>query len=697
MSEIEKWFLQFSSKRYRWVGSLAHGDGRPWADGSTIASREGVGNPWDEGCRATTFIGGHSAMSAMRDAFEMAIDYARVMPPDVPPSKRGHVYLAFWRFNPLRDLSDANSWGLGPWVVTETPVVDQSALGLLLRMMTVGIEVRMLLWQPEATTDFVVGHSHMEDHIYTARAVQAWDHKLRAEQFPLAKRPIGVVGLDQRVAERPRPAAQQQPQIHNKLVVIRVGEIAEAHCGGMDLSFTRRDAPMMSGDWQSGADIPSSKDRWPGWHTYRPLKDLDPPMATPLSDLPKEVYGERRQCWHDQSVKLEGPVVAVLEDRFRQHWSDHGIAAALENGDLRPQVGQVVFSSRDALAGGSIVPLDPAKPIAPTGRSAVQVWSTVPQCARRLVAPFTRGEYTVMAGIANACCQSKELIWIFDQYFWNRPLARLLNRMLNNREGLRAIIVLPPYAGGGEVGTSTAGITHDIHHYARRLALSDLTGGMDQAIMNKVAIYSLWRPSATSTGRGVYCHAKAQTYDGSLFVCGSANWNRRSFTRDIETVTAIADPEVVHQHQQQLWHWLFKNASWPAGNNGKELRLDRPGTGAKFFEAFKTQALCRPSYLIEDRWYQDSCVLPNGVIRHNNGHGLPDINGLLDLTDPNALPVPEVETAPTFNQIARLDQIVDRLESEYWVMPGNRITWPWRDGKLHNHLVPRIKPLAETT
>lgn len=581
-------------------------------------------------------------MALLREAFERAIDYAESLPEATVPGERGHVYIAMWRFCPQRDLSEDNEWRLGRWQPGRPPLRDQTALGLVLRLMSAGVRVRMLLWYPEVATRFIVGAGHMDEHLYAARMVRAWNDHLLATRFAGAPAPLGVVGLDLRVADSARPAAEQQPQAHEKLVVVRAGPVAEAHCGGIDLAFTRRDAPLMSGDWQSAGDIPSRRERWPGWAGYPGLDAVEPPEGRLPADLPPEVYGERRQIWHDQHVVLEGPVVSTVEEGFRRRWTEPGDVVTLDEPQAdRPRrwrAGSVVFSSPQTAPDGSIRVLPPASPVESAGSSTVQIWRTTPV---RSGPPgtATRGEYTAMGGIANACLQARELIWIFDQYFWNRALARLLNRLLRERPGLRLILVLPPHAGGGGVADEAARTVHTIHHRARALALDDLTAGLGRARVRQVGVFNLWQHTATG-GRGVFCHAKAQTYDGSLLACGSANLNWRSFTRDVESTAAVLDPAVVREHQRRLWGWLFPGAPWPVDQGGEEIHLDTPGSGASFFAAFTARVRGHPSYLIPDRWRIGSHHLPNGVLRGDDVSGLPNPDELLRLTDPIALSPP---------------------------------------------------------
>src|SRR6266566_2813385 len=136
------WLLQFSSKQY----GIPDDSGRPWGDGTKMAAREKAQQPpWDTSCRVTPLIGGYETMSAICEDLETAIGFAGSQ--GTAFGQRGHVYMANWRFNSLRDLSELNSWKTGSWDTTPRPTsnnADQTALGLVLRMLQAGIKVRIL-------------------------------------------------------------------------------------------------------------------------------------------------------------------------------------------------------------------------------------------------------------------------------------------------------------------------------------------------------------------------------------------------------------------------------------------------------------------------------------------------------------------------------------------------------------------------
>lgn len=660
----QKWLLQFSSA-----------DGAPWGTATYIAKRKASNqNPWHTGCKVTTLVGGYTAMCAIRDALENAIAAARRS--SLPAGQRGRVYMCDWRLNAFRDLSNGNAWKTGPWAANQVATDEQTAIGLILRLMEAGIQVRILLWLPPATAG--VGAWHLEDHFYVARMVRAQNEHLLTK-LGVSMEPLGVVALDRRLA------SWVTATHHQKMVVIRAPGLDMAFCGGVDLAYTRRDAPgpnspvespnsdfprFFDGDWQSANGVPNPAGRWPslqsaGQVDYFARDHVDPPTSRG-NDLFSPVYGTDRQIWHDQHLQLEGEIVTALEWQFKERWEDPGtaseISATPDFGENLAHItwGSVIFSTSAAFVTnkddgvedptpssvpvgvGDPAPVMPSSLLAPNaasikkgmlairalpepapvatatpGPSTVQMWRTIPYRAGRIKAykeqaaggqgaPSNRlygGEFTIAAGIANAVGAAKNLIWIFDQYFWSLPLARLLNARLQTAASLRVIIVLPPHAD------SDMDRVYLAQHRARWRALWTLTAG----VKNRVAVYDLWDFRCTP-GRGIYCHAKTHTYDGSLLVCGSANLNRRSLTGDSELACAVVDKSVVLSHQKKLWSLLFPTKSWPGTDD-----LDGDGAGAAFFTAFndayratkKTSA----TFLTEDLWALHKFALPNNVTR----------------------------------------------------------------------------------
>jgi phosphatidylserine/phosphatidylglycerophosphate/cardiolipin synthase-like enzyme len=547
------WLLQFTSTD----PSSAEGDGRPWGDGTAMAARARSGDdPWDNGCTVTPMIGGFVTLDAIRHAFEEAIADAEGQ--TAKPGQRGHVYIADWLFNGLRDLSVDNPWGGNPWTSSSQAKHDQTALGLVVRMMSAGIAVRMLLWEPTTYQTaggwFAAGMEPLAaEHWNVAAAIQ--DHNAALQQELAPTEQLGIVGLDIRTADQPTAA------LHQKMIAIRVGKVNVAFCGGVDLAFTRRDFGLVpgkavgSGDWQSGDTIPLSKDGWPkqspppaGGYPPFPYKA----QARYPEDLPPLIYGDGYRHWHDQHLRLEGPIVATLEQQFAERWvMDVGDRVFPFKRDAR-EIGsydQVQFTSTAAYTPDkTIVPLPPAAPVAPTGEAVVQMWRTIPLRPNVAKGPFKRGELTVMAGIANAVAQAESLITIWDQYFWSVPLARLLAAQLMAKPELRLLIVLPPY------GTTTPGCELAL----RMKALQTLWNGLDAPGRARVVALDMWNPVQNV---GVYVHAKVQTYDTMVMACGSANMNRRSHECDAELDCAVMHPPTVRAHLASLYS-MFTGRSW---------------------------------------------------------------------------------------------------------------------------------------
>ncbi len=621
-----------------WFLPSAPGNGDIWGLGTNNLKRSNSSqNTWDGGCRVTPLIGGYEATADMRRQLKKAIALASAAPAGQPA---GHVYIADWRFNSARDLSDP----------ADPSTDDESALGLVLRLMKANIAVRLLLWMPTRTAVEFISGPHAQDHMYVARVIQAYDQQVKFG----AATPLGVCLLDRRL---PRIASAH----HQKMMIVRVGTLNVAYCGGVDFAYTRRDTPnsagapqtdspfpssysssqpqFLGGDPQSGDKFMIAQSTDPNW-IGRSIGGLTfpittPPTAAPPNDLPSDVYGANQQYWHDQHVKIEGPAVSALEWVFCERWSDDSASPplflnpSLETIDGPFEGNEIVITSKAAVTadGTSLVPLpDPAPTLPPTASSAtddvsaaVQIWRTVP-LRDRGDSPqyFSTGEFSAMFGISNAVGNAKQLIWIFDQYFWSQPLAVQLNKQLYANPNLRVILILPPHAD------TQAGAAH----WARAQAYASLlwidptkVSSYPNGIASQVGIFALWN---AHTDVGVYVHAKAHIYDANLLVIGSANCNARSYTGDTEVVAAIIDPPTTYAHMVRLWDVLFPPrqgaSSWPWGRNATDsnaLTASSTNWGATFFSAFVAKAGAGGTSIPSCNVFPDAVttggMLPNGV------------------------------------------------------------------------------------
>jgi phosphatidylserine/phosphatidylglycerophosphate/cardiolipin synthase-like enzyme len=657
-AQAGKWLLEFTSPN----PGADDGDGRPWGDGTAMAQRAYEGrDPWDEGCKVLPMIGGDAAMIAIRTAFEAAIADAEAQEKrKVPAGQRGHVYIADWQFNALRDLSSDNPWGGKPWKKGEIPIKDQTALGLVVRMMSAGIVVRMLLWMPP-TLEWLGVKALGDEHWNVAAAVQ--DHSDALQKKWPTDEPLGVVALDMRTAQ---PIVST---LHQKMIAVRVGAVNTAFCGGVDLAFNRRDFGLSGnkavgiGDWQSGTLTPAPEEGWPqqspppaGGYPKFPYQ----PRGRFPEELPAKVYGATNIYWHDRQLQLWGPIVATVEQQFAERWilDCEGRAFLFKRSAFEYEPGNEVKLTSSACivegpGGNSVVPLPAAAPVKAAGDATVQLWRTIPLRAATKEPPFRRGEFTVMAGIAKAVSQATQLITICDQYFWSEPLARLLARRLSVAKGLKLLIILPPY-----------GVTKSEDELGlRRRALKALWDGLDAGGRSRVLVFDMWRKTTTEN-RGVYVHAKAQTYDDELMACGSANLNRRSLECDAEIDCALLHKPTVQFHLASLYGCL-------TGTEWTDFKAGWLGRLWGEFMAGKSPALVRDPFFAETVGVPKT---PNGVPMD---HGMP---WFPEAFEPTSIG-PDVDDAVC--QFAscpadpkargRLDEVTFLLERCF---EGD--DWPWR-------------------
>lgn len=591
--KVEDWLLNFHKLSGKTIIEDRHIElnpflkGLPFGYGTAMAKRyDDHKLPWDEGCKVTPLIGGYEAMGSMRAALLKVAEDAEA--PGTNPDDKGHVCIMGWRLNRLRDLS-----------ITGNSDPNETPYAIFKRLLQAGVFVRVLLWYQGWFQKWGGFRKHRHDHLKQAQ-------DFRDLLIPLNKENLGIVGLDLRVGSFAGAH-------HQKMMVIRSKNVNLAFCGGVDLAFTRRDTPdddnpfdpdnpkFYGGDNESGEKIPG-----------------DVP-----TDLPEEVYGDgqapKEQKWHDQHLRLEGPIVSSLEEQFWERWTESGRAFSMETDQAAIFNNQVIFSSYTAVDGEREVILRPfVTPEPGIGQSLIQMWRTIPSRPRPANDMFKYGEFTAMAGISNACLQSKQLIWIFEQYFFSRPIARLLFKQLRENPQLHVIIILPPYAD--TVGHESIS---NLQHRARKLALNDLIRDNFTPVpldtsnepVSRVAVYDLW-DNRPEINLGIYCHAKVQMYDDALLVVGSANLNRRSFTGDSEVDCAIFDKSVVQTHRKKLWKLLFPDVLWIEEAKQMTIDFNAEGSGKLFFDYFKENVIAGSpkSFLIEDKWkneYGHPIILPN--------------------------------------------------------------------------------------
>ena len=139
---------------------------------------------------------------------------------------------------------------LGSYLTGNQAALDQTAIGLVRRLMQAGILVRLLLWYPphaEAATGL---GPHIADHFYAAQVVAAENKPLMAAQAPADGQQIGVVALDMRTAD-----GHLSPTLgshHQKSVVIRGVATSVASSGE---SISRIPGAIHHGDKATGNQL----------------------------------------------------------------------------------------------------------------------------------------------------------------------------------------------------------------------------------------------------------------------------------------------------------------------------------------------------------------------------------------------------------------------------------------------------------
>ena len=204
-------------------------------------------------------------MSAMRDALETVITNANAATAaNVAPGwQRGYVWVTGLALGlSERDLFQGNAWGTDPWDACLTgnrAKLDQTAMGLVVRLLQAGVMVRIMVWAPTGFQQKVVGVAHFLDH--SSGGQDTWSTGRTGSQQGRA-----IPGVSW--PSTPAPPRSGPESHHQKMMVIRspqtptTSAMDVAFVGGVAFAYTRRSdldyaLPFPSGDWQSGQTIPN--------------------------------------------------------------------------------------------------------------------------------------------------------------------------------------------------------------------------------------------------------------------------------------------------------------------------------------------------------------------------------------------------------------------------------------------------------
>lgn len=225
--------------------------------------------------------------------------------------------------------------------------------------------------------------------------------------------------------------------------------------------------------------------------------------------------------WHDVQVKLEGEVVADVEQNFRQRWQGAEADASASTGP--------------GLARQRLPGYDPA------WDTPAQIVRTIPPDVYRSV---QQGEFGVRHAYLTALHLARRYIYLENQYLWSPQVMDVLSDQLQRRRAgpFRILIVLPAGAHNGK---------WDNDRHVKKLRALDNGRGI-------VSIYSLYA-SGPSAGthpfryKPVYVHAKVAVVDDEWLTVGSANLNNRGLLTDSELNVVAQDRAVATRLRVDLW------------------------------------------------------------------------------------------------------------------------------------------------
>jgi phosphatidylserine/phosphatidylglycerophosphate/cardiolipin synthase-like enzyme len=215
---------------------------------------------------------------------------------------------------------------------------------------------------------------------------------------------------------------------------------------------------------------------------------------------------KRRLGWHDVATRLEGPIVADVDDHFRLRWRE------LTDETLEP----------------------PPAP-QPAGEVTVQLVRTV---AEEMYERVPRGDFRILESYVRALRSARSFVYIENQFLWAPELVEILRDKLENPPSpeFRIVIVLPAKANNGADDTrGQLGVLSAADPGNRRILAATIRG------------------LSAERDDPLYIHAKVAIVDDRWLTVGSANLNAHSLLNDTEMNVVTDDERVARETRVRLW------------------------------------------------------------------------------------------------------------------------------------------------
>lgn len=264
------------------------------------------------------------------------------------------------------------------------------------------------------------------------------------------------------------------------------------------------------------------------------LGGIDPKASRYDSDPHPHLDPDRArfQTWHDIHCRVRGRAAWDVYRNYRHRWNV-GVART----DLTTHFGTPLPlpSVSDPIHGANVED-DPTVTLQ-DGPHTVQINRTIaphlPEYAS-FADPET-GDLSVLNAYERIIDEARQFLYIEDQYFWSRHLAKKIHDALFQQRIEFVILLLPKRLGEKEL--------MDLVLYAqRRRCLNILLHGENgsEDVSDRVVVFTICDDQHTP----IYVHAKSMVADDLWMNISSSNLSRRSQTYDSEIGAATIDRRI---------------------------------------------------------------------------------------------------------------------------------------------------------